>query len=232
VTGAEGPVIELRGIEKSFRSGESIVPVLRGVDLTLAPGEFSALMGPSGSGKSTLLLIAGMLEPPTAGEISLGGRPLSMATLSAKALRQIRRSKVGFVFQKPNLVDFLTARENIELVLQIAGLPARQRRSRADALLTQLDLPHRAQSLPRRLSGGEQQRVAIARALANAPSLILADEPTAALDLVRGRQALEFMRALANEHRAAVLVVTHDQRSLELFDRVLHMEEGRLRAAS
>lgn len=222
------PVIRLQGIEKSFRSGDDIVQVLRGVDLTLSAGEFSALMGPSGSGKSTLLLIAGMLEPPTAGSIELLGRPLAMTQLSGRALRDIRRTQVGFVFQKPNLVEFLTAAENIELVLQIADVPARTRRGRALELLAQLDLAHRADNLPARLSGGEQQRVAIARALANAPPLILADEPTAALDGTRGRQALELLQQLARDRQAAVLVVTHDQRSLDLFDRVLQMEEGRL----
>lgn len=225
---ARKPVIRLQGIEKSFRSGDDIVQVLRGVDLTLSAGEFSALMGPSGSGKSTLLLIAGMLEPPTAGSIELLGRPLAMTQLSGRALRDIRRTQVGFVFQKPNLVEFLTAVENIELVLQIADVPARTRRGRALELLAQLDLAHRADNLPARLSGGEQQRVAIARALANAPPLILADEPTAALDGTRGRQALELLQQLARDRQAAVLVVTHDQRSLDLFDRVLQMEEGRL----
>lgn len=225
------PVIRLQGIEKSFRSGDDIVQVLRGADLTLSAGEFSALMGPSGSGKSTLLLIAGMLEPPTAGSIELLGRPLAMTQLSSRALRDIRRTQVGFVFQKPNLVEFLTAAENIELVLQIADVPARARRRRALELLAQLDLAHRADNLPARLSGGEQQRVAIARALANAPPLILADEPTAALDGTRGRQALELLQQLARDRQAAVLVVTHDQRSLDLFDRVLQMEEGRLLGA-
>ena len=222
--------LRLNGIEKTFRSGDTLVPVLKGVDLDLAEGEFSALMGPSGCGKSTLLMIAGMLEPPTAGAIALGGASLSLAALSAAELRAIRRRGVGFVFQKPNLIPFLTASENIEVVLEINDMAPRERRTLSRAVLAELDLVHRADQLPKRLSGGEQQRVAIGRALATRPALILADEPTAALDSVRGRQALELLRDAARRNGTAALVLTHDQRSLDLFDRVIEMEDGRIRA--
>ncbi|WP_137150932.1 ABC transporter ATP-binding protein [Devosia sp. FKR38] len=221
--------LRLSGIEKTFRSGDTLVPVLKGVDLDLAEGEFSALMGPSGCGKSTLLMIAGMLEPPSTGAIELGGLPLSLADLSAAELRAIRRRGVGFVFQKPNLIPFLTASENIEVVLEINDMAPRKRRTLSRSVLAELDLAHRADQLPRRLSGGEQQRVAIGRALATRPALILADEPTAALDSVRGRQALELLRDAARRNGAAALVVTHDQRSLDLFDRVIQMEDGRIK---
>lgn len=223
-----GPLLSLRGVTKQFRSGDSIVTVLRGVDLDLHPGEFSALVGPSGSGKSTLLLLAGLLEPATSGEIAIEGRQLDIKATSAGSLRAIRRQKVGFVFQKPNLVPFLTASENVELVLAINGYVGKRKRDLAAGFLADLDLSHRLNQYPKRLSGGEQQRVAIARAIANGARIILADEPTAALDAVRGEQAMLLLKAFAERLQAAVLVVTHDQRSLHLFDRVLQMSDGKL----
>lgn len=220
--------LSMRDVRKSFRSGDSTVEVLKGIDLDLMAGEVSALMGPSGCGKSTLLLIAGMLEKPTSGTVQLAGQPMA-DSLSASALREIRSRRIGFVFQKPNLIPFLTAAQNVEIVLQIAGLPNHERRRRAREMLESLDLGHRVDQLPKRLSGGEQQRVAIARALANRPQLVLADEPTAALDETRSRQAIALLRSAASREQASVLVVTHDRRSLELFDRVIEMQDGRLR---
>lgn len=220
--------LHLVDIRKTFRSGDSEVVALDGAGLTLLPGEVVALTGPSGSGKSTLLLIAGLLEPPTDGSVEIGGRRLDIVGAPASALRDFRRRNIGFVFQKANLIPFLTARENVELALGIDGRPRDEARARALALLSYLDVAHRADNHPSRLSGGEQQRVAVARALANGPSLILADEPTAALDGQRGRQVIALFRRIAAEQKAGVLVVTHDNRAFDLFDRVLAMEEGRV----
>ncbi|WP_248310382.1 ABC transporter ATP-binding protein [Bosea sp. 117] len=198
------------------------------VSLDIMPGELVGIFGPSGSGKSTFLMIAGLLEPPSAGEVWLGGERVSHAQASVDALRGIRRRQIGFVFQRANLIPFLSAAENVALSLELADIAPSDALAHARRLLSALDLAHRADNLPSRLSGGEQQRVAVARALANGPPLILADEPTAALDSVRGRQVMELFRRIATTQGAAVVVVTHDPRSTELFDRVVHFEDGRL----
>lgn len=224
------PALELTGVRKVYRSGDGEVTALERADLRLMPGEVVALTGPSGSGKSTLLLIAGLLEPPTAGQVAIGGTPIDLAIASASDLRDFRRRNIGFVFQKANLIPFLSARENVELAMLIDDRVPAECQERALSLLSYLDVAHRAGNLPARLSGGEQQRVAVARALANAPSLLLADEPTAALDGRRGRQVIELFRRIAKDQNAGVLVVTHDNRAFDLFDRVLSMEDGRIKA--
>lgn len=228
---ALAPALDLRGVERRFVSGDQDIIALAGVDLTLARGEMVALLGPSGSGKSTLLLIAGLLDTPSAGEVWIDGHHVAGNGVELADPRRFRRRHVGFVFQKPNLIPFLTATENVRLACEIDDVEPGAARRRALALLTFLEVGHRADAYPARLSGGEQQRVAVARALANAPSLIFADEPTAALDGARGRQVMELLRRVASEQQAAILVVTHDHRALDLVDRVLTMNDGRLCAS-
>lgn len=224
------PVLEMLGVGRDFRSGGEVVRALDDIDLALAPGEMAALLGPSGSGKSTLLLTAGLLEPPDRGRVRIAGRDAAGPDcwMSAGARRRFRRDHIGFVFQKANLIPFLTARENIRIALDVAGVERLEARRRTAELLDWLDLDRRAAALPARLSGGEQQRVAIARALANHPVLLLADEPTAALDAARAARVMALFRAIAETRGAAVMVVTHDHRALDLFHRRFTMQDGRL----
>ena len=224
------PVLSVRELSRHYATGAGMVRALDGVSLDVAAGELVGIFGPSGSGKSTFLMLAGLLENPTAGEVWLGGERVSHAGADLDALRETRRRRIGFVFQKANLIPFLSAVENVALSLELADVAPADARAHGRRLLAALDLAHRADSLPAKLSGGEQQRVAVARALANAPPLILADEPTAALDSVRGRQVMEIFRRIAGTRGAAVLVITHDPRSTDLFDRIVHFEDGRLRA--
>lgn len=180
------PVLSIRGAAKHYRSGDSVVRALDSVSLDIHAGELVGIFGPSGSGKTTLLLLAGLLEPPSEGELLIRGKLASYPDAELDRLRDFRRKQIGFIFQKANLIPFLSAIENVALALEIDDVPAQAAHDYAASLLTALDLGHRTDNLPAKLSGGEQQRVAIARALANDPSLILADEPTAALDSVRG----------------------------------------------
>jgi putative ABC transport system ATP-binding protein len=221
-------VLSLHNVGVRYRGGDgALVDALSDVTLELTAGEMVGIFGPSGCGKTTLLMAAGLLEPPTSGTIQLAG--VSTATVTNEAaLRDFRRKHIGFVFQKPNLIPVLTAAENVALALVIDGVPAAEAEQRATTLLAALDTAHRAGNRPARLSGGEQQRVAVARALANQPVLVLADEPTAALDSRRGRQVMEVLRSIARERHAAVAVVTHDPRSIDLFDRILDMNDGRI----
>lgn len=179
------PVLSVRGLSRHYTAGGACVRALDGVSLDVAAGELVGIFGPSGSGKSTLLMLAGLLENPTSGEVWLAGERVSYVGADLDARRETRRKRIGFVFQKANLIPFLTAVENVALSLEIADVAPADARAHGRRLLAALDLSHRADSLPAKLSGGEQQRVAVARALANAPPLILADEPTAALDSVR-----------------------------------------------
>jgi putative ABC transport system ATP-binding protein len=214
------------GIRKSFGAGDTEVQALRGVDLTLETGKIVALLGPSGAGKSTLIKALGLVSLPQQGSILMRGKAVVADGRAQADLAELRRHYLGFVFQKPNLMPFLTARQNVEIAAEIGAAPEPKRR--ALELLDSLGLAHRTNAWPDTLSGGEQQRVAIARALANHPTLILADEPTAALDRERGRSVMELLRQVAREHSAAVLVVTHDQRALDVFDSMYHMEDGRI----
>ncbi|MGV0820301.1 ABC transporter ATP-binding protein [Martelella sp. AMO21009] len=222
------PILSVREAARHYRSGESIVRALDGVSLDINAGELVAILGPSGSGKSTLLLIAGLLEPPTRGEVRIHGSLVSRAGADLDRLRDFRRRNIGFVFQKANLVPFLTASENVALAMEIDDVPAGDARRHGERLLAGLGLGHRIGNHPSKLSGGEQQRVAVARALANDPSLILADEPTAALDSVSGRQVIRLFRQIADTRGAGIVVVTHDSRSLDLFDRSIELNDGRL----
>ncbi len=222
------PVLSLRDVTRHYRSGDSLVRALDGVSLEIHPGEVVGILGPSGSGKSTLLLVAGLLEPPSAGSVFMDGAEVARAQTDLDTLRTFRRTHIGFIFQKANLIPFLTAMENVALALEIDAVRPREARAYAAHLLTTLDLGHRLDNHPARLSGGEQQRVAVARALANNPRLLLADEPTAALDSVRGRQVTALFREIADRRQAAVAVVTHDPRALDLFDRTIELCDGRL----
>ncbi len=223
------PAIEAFNLTKVYGSGNTEVVAMKDVSLTVARGEVVALLGPSGAGKSTLLTAIGLINPPTAGRIVIGGQPVMEADHALVDLRAFRRQHLGFIFQKSNLIPFLSAVENVQVALEINDVLPRPARSRAMELLDYLGVADRANNLPDALSGGQQQRVAVARALANEPSLILADEPTAALDSERGRQVMELFRKVAHERGAAVMVVTHDHRSLDVFDRHFEMEDGRLK---
>jgi putative ABC transport system ATP-binding protein len=223
------PAIEAFNLTKVYGSGNTEVVAMKDVCLTVARGEVVALLGPSGAGKSTLLTAIGLINPPTAGRIVIGGQPVMEADRALVDLRAFRRQHLGFIFQKSNLIPFLNAAENVQVALEINDVPPRRARERAMELLDYLGVADRANNLPEALSGGQQQRVAVARALANEPSLILADEPTAALDSQRGRQVMELFRKVAHERGAAVMVVTHDHRALDVFDRHFEMEDGRLK---
>jgi putative ABC transport system ATP-binding protein len=222
----ESLAIETRDLTKIYGSGHTEVVAMRDASVGIRRGQIVALLGPSGAGKSTFLTAVGLINPPTAGQILIGGVPVVNGPISLVNLRSFRRKHVGYVFQKSNLIPFLSARENVQIALELNGVSPRQARHRALELLDELGVLERAENGPAMLSGGEQQRVAIARALANDPSVILADEPTAALDSHRGRQVMELFRGVAHEHGAGVIVVTHDHRTLEVFDIIYEMEDG------
>jgi len=220
------PAVEAKGLTKIYGSGNTEVIAMRDVSFELRSGEVVALIGPSGAGKSTLLTAIGLINPPTSGAILIDGRVVMEGPVASVDVRAYRRRYIGYVFQKANLIPFLTALENVQLALEINDVPARKARSRATDLLEYLGVADRLKNLPHMLSGGQQQRVAVARALANNPRLLLADEPTAALDSIRGRQVMELFQKVGHDKGAGVLVVTHDQRSLDVFDRTLEMEDG------
>jgi len=217
-------------LTKRYGTGSAAIVALDDVSLALERGTVSALLGPSGSGKSTLIKALGFVSPAERGEVFFEGRLVIKDGKPLADLAQLRRQHLGFVFQKANLTSFLNARENVEIACELGGKTDGRRRARD--LLRYLEVDNRELSYPEMLSGGEQQRVAIARALANDPSLILADEPTAALDSKRSRSVMELFRRVAHEKGAAVLVVTHDHRALDVFDRLYEMEDGRVRPAS
>jgi putative ABC transport system ATP-binding protein len=220
------PVLDIVGVSQTFGEGALAVQALKPTTLAVQAGELVALLGPSGSGKSTLLLAISLIQPPTTGRIVIEGRRLYDDGPTGVDARAFRRQHIGFIFQQHNLIPFLTAEENVALVLQLNGARRREALRRARELLDYLEIGHRAASLPARLSGGEQQRVAIGRALANQPPLILADEPTAALDTDRGNKVMALLRRIARERRSAVITVTHDHRMIEGFDTVYHLEDG------
>jgi putative ABC transport system ATP-binding protein len=222
-------VLEIERVSQTFGHGDTAVQALKPTSLEVEAGELAALVGPSGSGKSTLLLAIGLIVPPTTGRIVIDGQMLYDDGPTGVDVRAFRRRRIGFVFQQNNLIPFLSARENVALMLQLNGVRRSESARRAQALLDQLEVGHRADALPHRLSGGEQQRVAIGRALANDPVLILADEPTAALDTDRGLKAMAMLRGIARERRAAVITVTHDHRMIEGFDTVYRLDDGVLR---
>jgi putative ABC transport system ATP-binding protein len=215
-------------VTKIFGRGDSQVVALKEANVSVEPGELVALMGPSGSGKTTLLRALSLIDPPTRGRIAIGGDVVFEDKRALTDDRQMRRRRMGVIFQAYNLIPFLTAAENVALVLTLNGVPKREAMRRARELLDRLELGHRADTHPATLSGGEQQRVAVARAVVNDPAVILADEPTAALDTERGKSVMDLLRRLGREQHAAVIVVTHDERMIEGFDRVYYMIDGRI----
>jgi putative ABC transport system ATP-binding protein len=225
------PVLEIHHVSQTFGSGDTAVQALKPTTLSAQAGELVALLGPSGSGKSTLLLAISLITPPTTGRIVIDGELLHDDGPTGVDVRAFRRRKLGFIFQQHNLIPFLSARENVALMPELNGASGREAARQAQALLEYLEIGHRADSLPARLSGGEQQRVAIARALANEPKLILADEPTAALDTGRGRKAMAMLRRIARERQAGVITVTHDHRMIDGFDTVYQLDDGQLSLA-
>ena len=219
------PVIEARGVTKVFAEGPQLVPALRGIDLTVRAGEFLALVGPSGSGKTTLLNLIGALDRPTAGELTVLGRPIG--TLSRAERATLRLHALGFVFQAYNLVPVLTALENVEFVLELQGAGG-ERRARAREVLRALALAALAQRRPAALSGGQQQRVAVARAVAARPALVLADEPTANLDGENAEILMHLMRRLCAAHGMTFVFSTHDPRVVAHAQRVVTLLDGRV----
>jgi ABC-type lipoprotein export system ATPase subunit len=217
-------LIETKGLSKTYGAGETAVHALDDVNLSVNPGEFFAIMGPSGCGKSTLLNMLGALDQPTAGEVSVAGQNLARL----KNVDEFRASTVGFVFQLHNLLPTLTAQENVEVPMQGRPIGARERKERARHLLDLVGLTDRAHHLPNQLSGGQRQRIAIARALANRPALILADEPTGALDSNSGQEILSLLGELNRSEGATIAVVTHDPRVAQATQRILRMHDGRI----
>lgn len=213
-------------VSKRYGSGDTAVTAVRDVSLTVAAGEIVLIMGPSGSGKTTLLSMLGALLRPTDGTIELGGQVIT--TLPEKRLPDIRLRSVGFIFQDFNLLAALSARDNVAIVAQLAGVPMAQARQRATVLLTDLGLAERLGFIPEQLSGGEKQRVAIARALINDPALILADEPTANLDSKIGHDLMGLLWRVVHEQGRSAVIVSHDQRIKNIADRVFWLEDGHL----
>ncbi len=218
--------VELRGVTYAYGEGELTRPVLREVDMTVGAGEIVLLTGPSGSGKTTLLTLIGALRAMQQGSARVLGQELAGASEPDRV--RLRR-RIGFIFQNHNLLGFLTARQNVAMALEQDGaMPERARLSRAGELLAAVGLQGHEDRLPARLSGGQRQRVSVARALAAEPGLVLADEPPAALDKVRGHEVVTLLRSLAKSRGVPILMVTHDPRILDIADRIVAMEDGRI----
>ena len=221
-----GPLLRVEGLTKVFGTGRTEVVAVDGVDLVTDRGEITLVMGPSGSGKTTLLTMIGCMLRPTSGTVLIDG--LDVTGLPAREYPRIRRALVGFVFQTFNLLDSLTAQENVEVALNIAGVKGLAAEDGARALLEDVGLAARLDFPAHGLSAGERQRVAIARALANEPPLLLADEPTANLDSRHGREVMALLRRLAQQERCGVVVVSHDERLRAIADRIVSLEDGRI----
>lgn len=220
------PAVKTVDLHKDYRMGEIVVHALRGVDIEAWREEAVAIMGPSGSGKTTLLNLIGALDKPTKGKVFIDGDDITK--FDDNKLTKLRRHKIGFVFQFFNLLPVLTAAENIELPMLIAGIPKNDREKRVKELLELVGLAERANHRPDELSGGEQQRVAIARALANRPAILLADEPTGDLDEVTGQRVVSQMIELTKREKGCLIVVTHDPEVAEKMDRILYIRDGKI----
>ena len=218
-------MIHTKNLKRTFQTEEVRTLALNGVSIEVNEGEFVAVMGPSGCGKSTLLNILGLLDSPTEGEYLLGDTDVSH--LSEPQRDQLRKGRIGFVFQSFNLIDDLTVEENIELPLLYMGIKRDERRKKVTALMERMDIMHRAKHFPRQLSGGQQQRVAIARAVVADPQLILADEPTGNLDSHNGREVMELLSQLHSEG-ATIVMVTHSQRDASYADRIINLYDGQV----
>jgi putative ABC transport system ATP-binding protein len=231
-TESHEPLVRVRNVSKHFGEGETRVDALKKVSLEVFPRQVVALLGPSGSGKTTLLNAIGCILEPSSGWMQLDGDVVYDGRWLRSDLRKLRLDKIGFIFQFHNLLPFLDATDNVAVVLSLAGLSAGDARRRAVELLEYLEVGHRKSAFPAKLSGGEAQRVAIARALANRPRIILADEPTAALDSKRAGIVMDLLRKLAVEQDAAIIAVTHDEKIFDRFDRIFHLRDGRLDQAA
>lgn len=221
------PAIHIENLKKRYGEGETAVDALKGVDMTIWPGEVVGLVGPSGSGKSTLLKCLGAVIEPTAGRMTLGGQTIFDGKWLIDDLRELRRDRIGFVFQAPYLIPFLDVTDNVAILPMLAGMADADARKRALELLQALDVGHRARAVVSHLSGGEQQRVSIARALANHPPVILADEPTAPLDSERALNVVRILNQMAEQYQTAIIVVTHDEKIIPTFKRIYHIRDGR-----
>jgi putative ABC transport system ATP-binding protein len=221
-----GTLIEVRDLSKVYERGKQKVEVLHHINLTIAEGDFLALMGPSGSGKTTLLNLIGGLDSPSGGSIAVGGQRIDQ--LGAGALAKWRAANVGFVFQFYNLMPMLTAQRNVELPLLLTRLSAAQRRKNASIALQLVGLEERASHKPSELSGGQQQRVAIARAIVSDPTLLVCDEPTGDLDRQSAEEVLTLLRTLNREHGKTIVMVTHDPKAAEYANHTLHLDKGTL----
>lgn len=221
--------LEAREVTKVYGKGETAVTAVDQASLQVKPGEVCLILGPSGSGKTTFLSLLGCLLKPTSGKIAILGQ--EVAALNERALPEIRRQHLGFIFQSFNLLEALTAAENVEIVLNLNHRRGRQAKQRAGELLQALGMRHRASYLPGKLSGGEKQRVAIARALANDPAILLADEPTGSLDSKTGHEVIALLCRLAQSGGKSVIIASHDLRIRDVATHIYHLEDGRLRKA-
>lgn len=219
-------LVVLTGISKHFGEGDTRVDALRDVSMSVMPGEIVGLVGPSGSGKSTLLNVIACILEPSAGKMVLDGDLIFEKRWLKGNLRQLRLEKIGFIFQFHNLLPFLNATENVAMVRELAGASTSEARHRAIELLDYLGVGHRKTAMPSTISGGEAQRVAIARAIANRPRIILADEPTAALDSQRAGIVMDLMSQVAKEQQAAIIVVSHDEKIFNRFHRIFYLRDG------
>lgn len=219
-------IVSVHGLTREYSQGEHTVHALRGVDLEVDPGDFLAIMGASGSGKTTLLNLIGGLDEPTAGNVQIEG--CDLGGISAGERSDLRRDRIGFVFQAYNLVPVLTALENAEMVLLLRGVPARERRERVMKTLVSVGLEGLENRFPNELSGGQQQRVAVARAITGEPALVLADEPTANLDSKSGNELISLMSRLNEEQGITFVFATHDPKVMSAARRVVRMEDGEI----
>jgi putative ABC transport system ATP-binding protein len=222
----KGKGIRIEGLKKRYGKGDTAVDALKGVEMQVAPGEVVGLIGPSGSGKSTLLKCLGAVIEPSSGLMALGDEVIYDNGWKIKDLRALRRDRIGFVFQAPYLIPFLDVTDNVALLPMLAGVPNGEARMRAVELFRALDVENRAKAMPSQLSGGEQQRVAIARGLVNRPPVILADEPTAALDSIRALAVIRILEQMASQYETAIIVVTHDEKIIPTFKRIYHIRDG------
>ncbi len=221
-----GPIVELKDVTRTYRQGKIEVHALRGIDLAIEQGEFTAVWGPSGSGKTTLFNVIGGLDRATSGKVLVAGK--NLASLKNSEMSRLRLHKIGFVFQAYNLVPVLTAYENTELVLALQGVPASKRREKVLAILKEVGLEGMENRRPYEMSGGQQQRVAVARAVVSEPDIVLADEPTANLDSATGAALLDMMQKLNETRHTTFLLATHDPRVMERASRLVQIVDGRV----
>lgn len=219
-----GPIVVVRDVTKEFKRSTFVIPVLAGINLTLDPGDYLALMGPSGSGKSTLLNLVAGLDRPTSGDVIVCGTNLGQTPEGQ--LARWRANHVGFIFQLYNLIPVLTAYENVELPLTLTSLSRKERDQHVRTALNVVGLSDRMDHYPRQLSGGQEQRVSIARAIATDPTLLVADEPTGDLDAKSGGEILDLMQRLNQDFQKTIIMVTHDQKAAARSKRILHLEKG------